>query len=68
MSSRDYQEFITMLLIENRALLESDKGDFLKFLQEHYSLKNFNNRYRELLDQFMNQYASNNAEKSEINL
>ena len=58
------QEFIVMLLIENRAL-KNDNGKFLDFLEERYNLKPFNKRYTELLDEFMNQYALKNAEKSD---
>lgn len=68
MSSKESEEFIIMLLIENRALLENDKERFLNYLKERYDLEDFNRRYSQLLDSFMNKYALNKTEKSEINL
>ena len=64
MDSKEYEEFIVMLLIENR-VLKTNGSDFLDYLEERYSLKLFNKRYSELLDKFMNNYALNKTEKSE---
>ena len=68
MGANDRQEFIIMLLIENRSYCSSDKGDFYEYLKKHYDIDKFNKRYMELLDDFMKPYALNNTEKSEINL
>ena len=68
MGSNDRQEFIIMLLIENRSFLADDNGNFFNYLKEHYDLEKFNKRYLELLDEFLKPYALNNTEKSEINL
>ena len=62
MSLEEGQEFIIMLLIENRSYI-SDNG-FNNFMEKHYDLEMFNERYRELLDKFMKPYALNNTEKS----
>ena len=64
MDSKEYEEFIIMLLIENR-VLKANGSDFLDYLKERYSLKLFNKRYSELLDKFMNTYALNKTEKSD---
>ncbi len=68
MGSNDRQEFIIMLLIENRSFLADDDGNFFNYLKERYDLEKFNKRYLELLDEFLKPYALNNTEKSEINL
>ena len=68
MGSNDRQEFIIMLLIENRSYCSSDNGNFYHYLKEHYDLNKFNKRYMELLDKFMEPYALDNTEKSEENL
>ena len=68
MGSNDRQEFIIMLLIENRSFLADDNGNFFNYLKERYDLEKFNKRYLELLDKFLKPYALNNTEKSEINL
>ena len=68
MGSNDRQEFIIMLLIENRSFLTDDNGIFFNYLKERYDLDKFNKRYLELLDEFLKPYALNNTEKSEINL
>lgn len=65
MGNRENEEFIIMLLIENRALLENDRERFFNHLKENYNLEDFNKRYSQLLDNFMNQYALNKTEKSE---
>ena len=68
MGANDRQEFIIMLLIENRSYCFDDKIAFYEHLKKHYDIDKFNERYMELLDEFMKPYALNNAEKSEENL
>ena len=68
MGENDRQEFIIMLLIENRSYCSKDEGIFYEYLKEHYDIDKFNERYMKLLDEFMKPYALNNAEKSEENL
>ena len=65
MGANDRQEFIIMLLIENRSFLVDDNGNFFNYLKERYDLNKFNERYMELLDNFMKPYALNKTEKSE---
>ena len=65
MGANDRQEFIIMLLIENRSFLADDNGNFFNYLKERYDLNKFNERYMELLDDFMKSYALNKTEKSE---
>ena len=65
MGANDRQEFIIMLLIENRSLLPNDDKIFFNYLKEHYDLNKFNERYMKLLDDFMKPYALNKTEKSE---
>ena len=66
MESDEKQEFIIMLLIENRSYSSSDKKNaYYRHLKEHYNIEKFNKRYMELLDKFMKPYALNNTEKSE---
>jgi hypothetical protein len=67
MGANDRQEFIIMLLIENRSFQQDEKR-FYDYLKEHYDLNKFNERYMELLDDFMKSYALNKTEKSEENL
>ena len=54
-----------MLLIENRSYYSDDERTFYNFLKDNYDLNKFNERYMELLDEFMKPYALNNTEKSE---
>lgn len=68
MEANDRQEFIIMLLIENRSYYSGDKEAFYEYLKEHYDIDKFNERYMELLDEFMKPYALNKTEKSETNL
>ena len=68
MGANDRQEFIIMLLIENRSYCSKDGGVFYDYLKEHYDLNKFNERYMELLDDFMKPYALNKTEKSGKNL
>jgi hypothetical protein len=67
MKAKERQEFIIMLLIENRSFQQDEKR-FYDYLKEHYDLNKFNERYMELLDDFMKSYALNKTEKSEENL
>lgn len=55
-------EFATMLLIEKKA---QEDLEFYNYLLANSDKDAFNNRYKELLDEFLNQYALNNTEKSE---
>ena len=64
MEANDRREFIIMLLIENRSFQQDEKR-FYDYLKEHYDLNKFNERYMELLDDFMKSYALNKTEKSE---
>ena len=59
------QEFIALLLIENSCFNDLKFSDYIK---DNYNTKKFNNRYKELLDDFLNEYALNKTEKSEENL
>jgi len=65
MGSKEKEEFIVMLLLENNCFNNISFADYIK---DNYDLKKFNKRYKELLDDFLNEYALNKAEKSEINL
>ena len=65
MGANDRQEFIIMLLIENRSYCFDDKIAFYEHLKKHYDIDKFNERYMELLDEFMKPYALNKTEKSE---
>ena len=64
---KDALEFITMLLIENRAML-SGGNDLRNYIDKKCGIETFNKRYNELLDNFLSQYALNKTEKSELNL
>ncbi len=55
------QEFIIMLLLEN---LATNNEDFENYFHKHYDTVKFNNRYKDLLDEFLNEYALNTSEKS----
>jgi hypothetical protein len=65
MGANDRQEFIIMLLIENRSYCSKDERAFYEYLKEHYDIDKFSERYMELLDEFMKPYALNKTEKSE---
>ena len=56
------QEFITMLLIENNCF---NNLAFDDYLNKHYNVDKFNDRYLELLDDFLKDYALNKTEKSD---
>jgi hypothetical protein len=64
MVESDRREFIIMLLIENRSYCSDDRNAFYNYLNKNYDLDKFNERYMELLDEFMKPYALNNTEKS----
>ena len=64
MNFDEREEFIIMLLLEN--LAHRDK-DFLNYMYDRYEAKVFNDRYKELLDKFLEPYALNKTEKSEEN-
>ena len=59
------QEFITLLLLENNCFNDIKFSDYIS---DNYDIKKINNRYKELLDDFLNEYALNKTEKSEQNL
>ena len=65
MGANDRQEFIILLLLENNCFNNLQFSDYLK---DNYDIKKFNERYKELLDNFLNEYALNKTEKSEENL
>ena len=65
MGANDRQEFIIMLLIENNC---NHNEEFCEYFKEHYNTEKFNERYKELLDEFLNKYALNNTGKSVTNL
>ena len=62
MGSREKEEFIILLLLENNCFNNIKFSDYIK---KHYNVDKFNERYRELLDDFLNEYALNKTEKSE---
>ena len=62
MKAKERQEFIIMLLIENRSFFHDT---FYEYLEENYDLYKFNIRYMKLLDKFMKPYALKKSEKSE---
>ena len=62
MKAKERQEFIIMLLMENRS---SFQDTFYEYLEENYDLGKFNTRYMKLLDKFMKPYALKKSEKSE---
>lgn len=55
-------EFSIMLHLER---LASVNREFAEHLHNNYDMDKFNKRYRELLDEFLNDYALNNTEKSD---
>lgn len=59
------EEFIIMLLLENNCFNNIRFSDYLK---DNYNTKKFNERYKELLDNFLNKYALDKTEKSEKNI
>lgn len=55
-------EFSIMLHLER---LASVNRKFSEHLSNNYDMDKFNKRYRELLDEFLNDYALNKTEKSD---
>jgi len=66
-SSIEREEFIIMLLIENQCK-SGISNELYSYISDNYDISAFNDRYRELLDKFLNDYALNKTEKSEENL
>lgn len=62
MDFRERDEFIIMLLVE-RLAYKDDR--FYNHFKENYDVNKFNERYRELLDKFLDPYALNKTEKSD---
>lgn len=62
MGSREKQEFIVLLLLENNCF---NNLQFSDYISKYYDSKKINKRYKELLDDFLNEYALNKTEKSE---
>lgn len=64
LSFDEREEFMLMLLLENRSLKE-DWNDFNSYLSKKCDINTFNKRYGELLDKFLTNYALNTTEKSD---
>ena len=62
MSSKEKEEFIILLLLENNAY---NNIHFADYLNDKYDTSKINKRYMELLDSFLKEYALNKTEKSE---
>ena len=62
MGSREKEEFIILLLLENNCF---NNIRFADYIENKYDSDRINKRYRELLDDFLNEYALNKTEKSE---
>lgn len=62
MTTERMSEFTIMLFLEQLVL---NNRDFNDYLHDYYNVDKFNIRYRELLDEFLNDYALNKTEKSE---
>jgi len=65
MGANDKQELIILLLLETRF---HDRDDYHEMFKKEYNCDKINDRFNELLDKFLNEYALNNTEKSEENL
>ena len=65
MGANDKQELIILLLLEARF---HDREDYYEMFGREYNCDKINDRFNELLDKFLNEYALNNTEKSEENL
>ena len=65
MKESEMLEFVTMLLIENKC---NEEDKFYGYIEKNTNVKVFNERYKQLLDRFLNKYALNKTEKSEENL
>lgn len=57
-------ELIAMFMVEKKV---RENDDFYEYFLQKANKKVFNNRYKELLDKFLNLYALNKTEKSEEN-
>jgi hypothetical protein len=55
-------EFIGMLLVENKC---NKDAEFHKYFVIHSNKDTFNNRYKVLLDKYINIYALDKTEKSD---
>jgi hypothetical protein len=64
MGANDKQELIILLLLETKF---HDREDYHELLKK-YDCNKMNDRFNELLDEFLNDYALNNTEKSGKNL
>ena len=64
LSFGEREEFIIMLLLENRCL-KREGENFHSYLSRHCDIETFNARYKELLDKFLTNYALNTTEKSD---
>ena len=62
MDSKEKEEFIILLLLENSAYNNIQFSDYLK---DRYDLSKLYKRYKELLDNFLKEYALNKTEKSD---
>ena len=65
MGANDKQELIILLLLETKF---HDREDYHEMFKKEYNCDKINDRFNELLDKFLNEYALNNTEKSEKNL
>lgn len=65
MGSREKEEFIILLLLENNCF---NNIRFSDYIENKYNSDRINKRYRELLDDFLNEYALNKTEKSDENI
>ena len=65
MGANDKQELIILLLLETKF---HDRDDYHEMFKKEYNCDKINERFNELLDKFLNEYALNNTEKSEENL
>ena len=64
LSFSEREEFILMLLLENRCLKEGGEN-FHTYLSKRCDIEIFNARYKELLDKFLTDYALTTTEKSD---
>ena len=62
MGSRDREEFIILLLLENNCF---NNTRFSHYVEDKYDTKEINKRYKELLDEFLKPYALDTTEKSD---
>lgn len=61
MSFSEREEFLIMLLIENK----SKEKEFCSYVKRKCDIDTFNARYMELLDKFLSKYALSTTEKSD---